>query len=186
MNKIYFYLIGLALLIISFFLENSVAGFFVNNRIGFFDDIAIFIHGIESYVLFAFVLIIMLMFKQKKMILPLILTFIFYLGVTYFIKVIVARPRPFTKFDFPDLGESGINRSFPSGHSTASASVMRFFEFNRILLWAWIAVTILIMFSRVYLGMHYLSDVITGLILGYFIGDASIFLMEKLQKRGYF
>ena len=83
-------------------------------------------------------------------------------------------------------GETGINRSFPSGHSTASASVMRFFEFNRILLWAWIAVTILIMFSRVYLGMHYLSDVITGLILGYFIGDASIFLMEKLQKRGYF
>jgi len=186
MNKIYFYLIGLVLLIISFFLDNSVAGFFLDNRIGFFDGMAIFIHGIEGYVLFLFVLIILFVFKQKKMILPLVLAFVFYIGITQLVKVAVARPRPFTKFDFPDLGESGINRSFPSGHSTASASVIRFFEFNRVLLWAWIAGTVLIMFSRVYLGMHYLSDVMAGLILGYFIGDASIFLMEKLQKRGYF
>ena len=185
MNKIYYYLIGLALLIISFFLDNAVAGFFVDNRIGFFDGIAIFIHGVEGYFLFLFVLIILLVYKQKRMLLPLLLTFALYLGLTYFIKVIVARPRPFTKFDFPDLGETGANanRSFPSGHSAAAASVIRFFEFNSVLLWAWIAVTILFMFSRVYLGMHYLSDVMAGLILGYFISDASIFLVEKLWER---
>ena len=186
MKKVYFYIIGIILLLISFFLDNSIAGFFADNRIGFFDSLALFIHGVEGYVLFLFVFVILLLSNRKKMILPLLLTFIFYLGATYFLKVLIARPRPFTKFDFGDnfpyLGESGINRSFPSGHATAAASVIRFFEFNRILLWVWIAITILFMFSRVYLGMHYLSDVVAGFILGYFIGDSGIFLAEKLKR----
>jgi len=182
MKKIYFYLIGILLLVISFFLDNEVANFFVNNRIGFFDGIAIFIHNLEAYVLFAFVLIIFLVFRKKNKILPLLLTFVIYLGITQLVKVIVVRPRPFTKFDFPDLGESGTNRSFPSGHSTAAASVIRFFEFNRILLWTWIGITILVMFSRVYLGMHYLSDVIAGFILGYGISDFSIFIVKRLKR----
>ena len=185
MKKIHFYSIGIILLVISFFLDKWVAGFFVDNRIGFIDAIAIFIHGLEAYVLFAFVLIVLFAFRQKNKILPLLMAFVFYLGITQLIKVAVARPRPFTKFDFPDLGESGINRSFPSGHSTAAASMIRFFEFNTVLLWVWIAVTILIMFSRVYLGMHYLSDVVAGFILGYFVSDSSVFLAEKLRKRGY-
>ena len=179
MKKFYYYLIGLALLAISFLFDNSIAGFFVNNRLGFFDGLAVFIHNVEGYALFLFVIIILLVFRQKKMILPLLLTFILYLGATQLIKIFVARPRPFTKFDFDNLGATDANRSFPSGHATASASVIRFFEFNRIFMWIWIAVTILVMFSRVYLGMHYLSDVVAGLVLGYAVSDLSIFLVKK-------
>ncbi|MEK6897168.1 MAG: phosphatase PAP2 family protein [Nanoarchaeota archaeon] len=182
MRGFYYYLIGIALLIISFFLDNTVSGFFLNNRLGFLDGIAIFIHSVEGYVLFLFVFVILLLFKQKKRILPLLLAIILYFGVTGLIKIIIARPRPFTKFDFPNLGETRINQSFPSGHVTAAASVIRFFEFNRMLLWIWAAITVLVMFSRVYLGMHYLSDVVAGLILGYFISDSSIFLAEKLKR----
>jgi len=181
MKKIY-YFIGLILLIISFFLDNIIANFFVNNRLLFLDNLSVFIHNIEGYLLFAFVLVILLVFRQKDKILPMLLTFILYLGTTQLIKIIVARPRPFAKFDFSDLGAEDINRSFPSGHATASASIIRFFEFNKILLYIWIAMTILIIFSRVYLGMHYLSDVIAGLILGYFISDLSIFLVKKLKR----
>lgn len=182
MKKPYFYVAGIFLLFISFFLDNGVAGFFADNRTGFFDSLALFIHGVEGYMLFIFVLILLFVFKERKRILPLLLTFVFYLGATYFLKVLIARPRPFTRFDFSDLGETRINQSFPSGHATAAASAIRFFEFNRMLLWIWTAVAVLVMFSRVYLGMHYLSDVVAGFILGYFISDLSIFLAEKLKR----
>lgn len=185
MKKIYFYSIGILLLIISFFLDGSVSSFFVDHRTGFLDTISIFINSIEGYVLFALVLVILLSFSKKDKIVPLLLAFGIYLGLTSLLKVAIARPRPFTKFDFSNLGESGINRSFPSGHSTAAASLIRFFEFNTIMLWGWIAITILVMFSRVYLGMHYLSDVVAGFVLGYFIGDLSFFLAERFKKKGY-
>jgi len=181
MKRVHYYLIGIFLLIISFFLDNSIGNFFSNNKLQFFDGLSVFINNIEGYVLFAFVLIILLVFKQKNKILPLLLTFVLFLGITQLIKVAVARPRPFTEFGFPDLGESGINRSFPSGHATAAASIIRFFEFSRILSYAWIFITALVMFSRVYLGMHYLSDVVAGLILGYFISDVSIFIVKRLR-----
>ena len=186
MKKVYFYLIGLALLIISFFLDKSIANFFVNNRVGFLDSLSIFINVIEGYVLFLFVLVVLIAFRKKNKILPLLLAFVLYLGLTQIIKVAVARPRPFTWFDFGDnftyFEESGINRSFPSGHATAAASLIRFFEFHNVLFWIWIAITFLVMFSRVYLGMHYLSDVVAGFVLGYFISDFSIFLAEKLKR----
>jgi undecaprenyl-diphosphatase len=142
-----------------------------------------FINNIEGYVFFAVILIILLIFKQKNKILMLLLTFVLYLGTTSLIKIIVARPRPFTKFDFQDFGEGDINRSFPSGHATAATSIIRFLEFDRILFYVWIFITILVMFSRIYLGMHYLSDVIAGFVLGYFVSDLSIFLFERLKRR---
>ena len=183
MKKVHYYLIGIFLLAISFFLDDSIANFFVNNKISFFNSLALFIHGIEAYVFFAFVLIVLLAFKQKKEIFPLLVTFVLFIGITNLVKVIVARPRPFTKFPFSDLGETTINRSFPSGHAAGAASVLKFFEFNKILLYFWTTATILIMFSRIYLGMHYLSDVIAGFLLGYFISDLSIFYTKKFKKR---
>ena len=89
------------------------------------------------------------------------------------IKQIVARTRPHS--ELIDV----INYSFPSGHSTLTmtTSLLVYFIFVRkltsslaknSLLAVCIAWAICIAFTRVYLNVHWLSDIVAGLTLGIF------------------
>lgn len=105
------------------------------------------------------------------------------------IKFLVSRPRPNA---FPEIMvETG--KSFPSGHSIGVATMVTILiyfviisDMNRVL--KYILVTLLILFSiviastRLYMGVHYLSDVIAGLTLGYIIGTLCMFGVEKAKK----
>ena len=88
------------------------------------------------------------------------------------IKTIVQRPRPTVDRIIP---ESGF--SFPSGHSVNAVAfygallVLAFFYLRRrwlkaILLLVLAAEIVLLPISRVYLGVHFPSDVTAGLLLG--------------------
>lgn len=86
------------------------------------------------------------------------------------LKFVVARKRP-TEFFL--IIEKGF--SFPSGHSMVSVSLYGFIIYliytkikskkKYILISVLVILTILIMFSRIYLGVHYLSDVIAGCLI---------------------
>lgn len=86
------------------------------------------------------------------------------------IKPYVDRPRPWETFDYilrlaPDPGDA----SFPSGH--ASNSMATAFAMLLNLKKKWIGVlavvlALLIALSRLYLGMHFPTDVLAGLIVG--------------------
>ena len=88
------------------------------------------------------------------------------------IKSIVKRPRPcHTYKDVEILLPVPPDLSFPSGHTMSSfACSTVLFIFSPVLgicAYIWAALT---GFSRIYLFVHYLSDVLTGVFLGTIIG----------------
>ena len=98
------------------------------------------------------------------------------LGVTFafnnLAKDFFQAPRPFEESNLVENKRPGTatGHSMPSGHTQGAASFFAAFAFyiqKRWLLVLAVIVTILMMFSRMYLGVHYLEDVIVGGILGF-------------------
>lgn len=96
------------------------------------------------------------------------------------IKPLSKRRRPFHRYPGiknlivpPDL------YSFPSGHTAAATVAVVVFSMNSpSLLPVFILFAILVGLSRVYLGVHYLTDVIVGALLALL----SLFLASKLTE----
>ncbi len=97
------------------------------------------------------------------------------------LKNLVARPRPYVTYpDILPLVIPGDEYSFPSGHtlsSFAAAYSLRYF-YPQIGDFALVFAGI-IGFSRLYLHVHYLSDVLGGAILGVLLASCAYQLVCK-------
>ena len=100
------------------------------------------------------------------------------------LKNLIARPRPCWLDDSVKLLISvPTDYSFPSGHTLSSvigATVLT--KTDRRFGWAAIPLAAIIAFSRLYLFVHYPSDILAGAILGMVIGLAVYYLGMRQCK----
>lgn len=117
------------------------------------------------------------------------LTIIFSLGLTSLmgegiIKHAVKRVRPCHSLeDDEQLIKKPKYYSFPSGHTASSFSVVSVVVFSQCPFYVIVPIFLvasIIGFSRVYLRVHYLTDVVVGFFLGIVCGFATVLLMNAI------
>jgi len=111
--------------------------------------------------------------------------------VSTVLKIFYHRPRP----DLVPHGMEVFTASFPSGHATMSAiayltlaTLIARVERNRrakaLVLALGVSVTLLVGISRIYLGVHWPSDVLAGWCIGAAWASLCWFVALQLQRRG--
>ncbi|MDO8626898.1 MAG: phosphatase PAP2 family protein [Candidatus Diapherotrites archaeon] len=102
------------------------------------------------------------------------------------LKKLIARPRPSAEF-LQILAKDDVQTlSFPSGHSAIMASILSYYsKIEKKLFLPLLIVALIVAFARIFLGMHYLTDVVAGLLIGYFAGILGFKAREKFIKSNY-
>ena len=110
------------------------------------------------------------------------------------IKPWVARPRPYVDQSsifyqyWLQVGQNvESDKSFPSGHTTAAFDCMTpvFILGNKRLKFLALTFAILMGLARIYLCVHFPSDVLGGMIVGILAGILAVLIAKKLPQTWY-
>lgn len=153
--------IAIALFLLALIFDSQVVSFIASIKNPCLDTIFLWFLFIERDIIFYPLIIlitaIVLFPKERskihRYIFSLALVAIFGLAL----KFIVGRPRP----------NFSSNHSFPSGHSILLFASLPFFK-NKTLRIIWLVLSCLLLIARLWGGLHYLSDIIAGAIIGYY------------------
>ena len=175
-KEIVIYVAVLISILIAFYFDASIVKIISLIRTNFLNSFFLGITFVSSEIIIFFLLTSLFLWSENKRrwILPLWLTFFLSAVISFLLKITVQRPRPF-------FNETGF--SFPSSHAILAFCALPILikEFPK-LKYFWILFAVLIAFSRVYFGLHYLSDVIAGGLIGYLIG----IIIIKYEKENRF
>ena len=133
---------------------------------------------------------LLILIKDKKIGLSILSNLVIITVLNQLLKIILQRPRP---TEYRIIEETGY--SFPSGHSMISMAFYGYLIYliykyvkNKYIKWISIVVLSLLIctigISRIYLGVHYTSDVLGGFLISIsylviFISAVNKFLIEK-------
>ena len=112
--------------------------------------------------------------NKTKQILALLITVGGSAGTVYLLKNLFYKARPFTEMIYTETSSS-----FPSGHATLAMALYGFLIYTiwkhekhplqKPVIWVLAILILLVGISRLYLGVHYLSDVLVGFVIGFII-----------------
>ncbi len=93
----------------------------------------------------------------------------------YLMKALILRPRPHNHVTY--LGKS--DSSFPSSHTSVAiglAVILHLYLPGLTVLWFFLAT--LVGFGRIYIQMHYLSDVLGGIVIGFVFAFLTLYFLQ--------
>lgn len=180
-KKIFFVLISLLLVIGTVMTDYFWLEFVSFLRLTPLNPIMIFLGGMGGIVI-----LILLTFLATKRVF-FILSFLTTGALSYALKYFIQRPRPFLVTTITPLLIKH-SPSFPSTHAALAGACIPFLKGK----WRrWLLIPILLVASTgFYNGVHYVSDIIGGLLLGWGIGlillskkEVILALIEKIKKK---
>ena len=144
--------------------------------------------------LFAVLLSVILFFFIKTQRLSMILLSAYIVSglLAQLLKRLFNAPRPKAFFTpeqynkFVDGVTVANSHSFPSGHTTTAfgmAIILAYFTSNKYLQSIFFILALTAGFSRIYLGQHFLTDVLAGAILGSFISLCAILISNSIPNQ---
>ena len=197
-KKASFYFVGLSIFLIGaslfLFVQGKSNSFLIINNFhsqwldSFFSKFTFLGDGIFALIL----CLLFLIFKKKKASFLTLITFVFSGLIAQLIKNIAHNPRPklFFKPDvyvhFIDGVTVSNNFSFPSGHTTTAFAVVTLLVLiaeKKFIQLPLLLIAILIGYSRIYLGQHFLLDVIAGAFIGSISTLITVYFAEKWTKK---
>ncbi len=176
--------------LISFYFDADIVKLTSLMRGDLLNEIFLGITFVSSEIIIFFFLTSLFLWKEhkRKWVVPLWITLFLSVVVSFILKYSVHRMRPFQQGfveTLPVLMKSSHltwNFSFPSFQAMLvfCAIPILYKEFPKFK-YIWLIFAGLVAFSRVYFGVHFLSDIIFGGIIGILIGEGIIKIEEKYQ-----
>jgi len=142
-------------------------------------------HG-ELWILVAIVLLFIKKYRKDGLALSIALL-MHLIIVNLLIKPLFARVRPYDINEGVELlVEKLLDASFPSGHtSVCFAATVVLWHFNKKVGILSLVYSLLVAFGRLYLYVHFPSDVIFGAIFGIIFGFASLYITNYIYKKDF-
>ncbi|MBI2084364.1 MAG: phosphatase PAP2 family protein [Candidatus Aenigmarchaeota archaeon] len=158
---------------------------FINKTLAnpFFDFIFQFTH-LFPYIFWALLIGFFVLKQKNKLALLMIIAVALDLLLVPVLKTTISRERPYQVLDVRQLVPEEDNTSFPSNHTMLSFLLSTIvLSYYRRFGMALYALSILVAIGRVYVGVHYPSDVIGGALIGIMLAFAMLKFENMLFRK---